>query len=307
MYEAWTKATEQFDKRVHSDFPDNLSTAYLNAKEKVEERIESSQFDSFFETNNGASKPIRLEKNWIDVQGQKLIDALRTTFMLSMEQEIDTLAPSLAEVFLGQLRDKENEGVLNIQRVALDEIWPELSAVEKKYEGMKADIEKKADAICRNIIMGELLDQTRYALASNSVEVNAVYDYARKTPGSKDDIHNAIKAILNKLCDDLPASVEDRLMRLFRYEIDKLQADAPQKNREEHFSVADLGEFTNIVEELRIQLRDRFREENSPIRRKLEEKEQRPDVESWFQLIGQIERLKSNTFRKSISQPLVSV
>ena len=307
MFEAWEKATQQFDKRVHSDFPTSLNMAYINAKEQVEERIKGSEFDIFFETNDGASKPTRLEQNWIDVQGQKLIDALRTTFMLSMEQEIDTLAPNLAEAFLGPIGDKENEGILNIQRVALDEIWPELSSVEKNYEDMKADIEKKAHAICRYVIMGELLDKTRYELASQSNEVNAVYLYARTSPGSKDQIHNDINAILSKLCDGLPASVEDRIMRLFHYEIDKLQAGAPQKNREEHLSVADPGEFTNIVEALRTLLRDRFREENSPIRRKLEEQEEHPDVESWFHLIGQIERLKSSTYKRSISQALVAV
>jgi hypothetical protein len=201
------------------------------------------------------SPAMEIGNRWVDIDGWGLIKDLRVKFSAALEREINEPARTLAEAFLIPIAHQEEiDGTLDINRVALGEFDGELDEIQKAYNKLKRSIREKARDVCLYVTMGELLNEEKYAPTKDDPAVSALYRLV-SAQGKPEDLIQQARQLMNPLldviCRQLLQSTEQRIVHLFRYELDKLEErHVYDSDRLDTLPVTIPGAFADLVNRL---------------------------------------------------------
>lgn len=180
----------------------------------------------------------------------------------------------------------------------MGEFGGELDEIQKAYGKLKRAIRDKARDVCLYATLGELLNEEKYAPTKDDPTVGALYRLAT-TPGKPEDIiqqaRQLMGPILDVICERLAQSTEQRIARLFRYELDGLEKrpvfdndrlDAPPSTHP--------GAFTDLVSRLYSLLVERTLTSNA-LRDQLDslQAQREASVDRWVELLREVEALRT--------------
>ncbi|HEY6540940.1 MAG TPA: dynamin family protein [Ktedonobacteraceae bacterium] len=261
MRAAWRDALKAFDMVIMTNnnaYHQALLTAHDRASRRIKIRILQGYFDHFIKVGTSGpqdSPALEIGNRWVDIDGWNLIKELRISFTSALEREMQEPSRTLAEAFLIPIaHNEEIDGSLDIQTVALGESGGELDELQKAYAKLKRAIRDKARDVCLYVTLGELLNEEKYAPTKDDVAVGALYRLAA-TPGKPEDIiqqaRQLMGPILDVICGRLAQSTEQRIARLFRYELDKLEERLVfESDRLDMPPGTQPGAFTELVNHL---------------------------------------------------------
>ncbi len=305
MYTSWEEALKAFDQALissTSSFHQALHNGHDRAARRIKIRIMQGHFDHFIKVGNqtlGDSPALEIGNRWVDIDGWNLIKELRSDLSAALERELHEPARTLAEAFLIPVAQKEEiEGTLDIHRVSLGEFGGELDEIHKAYSRLKRTIRDKARDVCLYVTMGELLNEEKYAPTRDEPAVGALYRLATQ-PGKGEAIvqqaRQLMGPILDVICEELAASTEQRIVHLFRYELDKLETrqtfesdrlDAPPMNQP--------GIFSDLVNRLYSLLTERVLTSEALLQQLDSlQAEREAEVDNWVTLLQETEALKT--------------
>ena len=228
-------------------------------------------FDHYIKVDTSApqdSPALEIGNRWVDIDGWNLIKELRISFTAALEREMQEPSRALAEAFLISIAHKEEiDASLDIHTVALGEFGGELDEIQKAYGKLKRAIRDKARDVCLYATLGELLNEEKYAPSKDYPTVGALYRLAT-TPGKSEDIiqqaRQLMGPILDVICGRLAQSTEQRIARLFRYELDKLEERLVfDSDRLDVPPGTQPGAFTDLVNRLYSLLAERILTSNT--------------------------------------------
>jgi hypothetical protein len=305
MLDAWNDALRQFDSAISSEksvFQRVLQTAHERAAQRVKIRITQGHFDHYIKVGNRRpedSPAMEIGNRWTDIDGWGLIKALRQSLCMALERELNDPARTLAEAFLMPIAYKEEvDGSLDINRVALGEFGGELDEIQKAYNKLKRSIREKARDICLYVTLGELLNEEKYAPTRENPAVGALYRLTNAQGRAEEIIQQArrlMAPILDTICNGLARSTEQRIARLFRYELDKLQErQVYDSDRLEAQPVSQNGTFSDIVTRLYSHLTERVHTSEA-LRQQLDnlQAQREAALDQWVDLLQEVEALKT--------------
>ncbi len=319
MLRAWTEARLQFEKehiRLEADtFYSSLKTAYQEAKRYVQACIDQGDFDSFFKgTNSGLNSDTSAmqENPWPEPEILNLITQLRLTLIISLEKEIEEPAKTLANSFLSLIKRKEEDnGPLNIQRIAFFSSEPKVAEIIQKYAEIKDDIRDKALNICLHITMSELFDK-QHIQDRNASPVSDFYDlFNKKIDLSAEDLKNArssAKLVLEAMCknfapedriDEVAQNIKHRIAYLFLRELNKLvkrQKYDRNHPRAPYLQLTESGDFAYLPKRLYSVLKEIVKD-NERVRLELDDVQDQKGqrIYPWIELYRKIESLTNDT------------
>jgi hypothetical protein len=304
MHNAWDEALQSFDLAIiseNSTFHQALQTAHDRAARRIKIRIMQGHFDHFIKVGNNAlgdSPALEIGNRWVDIDGWNLIKELRVNLSSALERELHEPARTLAEAFLLPIAQKEEiDGSLDIHRVSLGEFGGDLDEIHKTHSRLKRSIRDKARDVCLYVTMGELLNEEKYAPTREDPAVGALYRLAA-TPGKAENISQQARQlmgpILDVICEELADTTERRIARLFRYELDKLEARQTfESDRLDAPPVSQPGAFADLVNSLYSLLTERVLTSET-LRQQLDslQAEREAEVDRWVNLLQSSETLK---------------
>ncbi len=305
MRAAWRNALKDFDTAILTDnnaYHQALLTAHDRASRRIKIRILQGHFDHFIKVGTNApqdSPALEIGNRWIDIDGWNLIKELRVSFTAALEREMQEPSRTLAEAFLLPIaHNEEIEGSLDISTVALGETGGELDEIAKAYAKLKRAIRDKARDVCLYVTLGELLNEEKYAPTKDEAAVGALYRLAA-TPGKPEDIMQQARQlmgpILDVICGHLVQSTEQRIARLFRYELDKLEERLVfESDRLDTPPGTQPGAFTELVNHLYSLLAERVLASQT-LRDQLDwiQAQREASVDRWVELLQGVESLKT--------------
>lgn len=304
MHVAWKEALTAFDQALLSEdslFHRTLHTAHDRAARRIKIRIMQGHFDHFIKVGNqfpGISPALEIGNRWVDIDGWNLIKELRTNLSSALERELHEPARTLAEAFLVPVAQKEElDGSLDIHRVSLGESGGELDEIYKIYSRLKRTIRDKARDVCLYVTMSELLNEEKYAPTRSDPAVGALYQLAA-TPGRSDMIvqqgRQLMGPILDVICEELAATTEQRIVHLFRYELDKLESRQTfESDRLDSPPVAQPGVFSDLINRLYSLLTERVLTSDA-LRQQLDalQSAREAEMDGWVSMVQEAEALK---------------
>lgn len=305
MRTAWQDALKTFDTVIMTEnnaYHQALLTAHDRAARRIKIRILQGHFDHFIKVGTSTpqdSPALEIGNRWVDIDGWNLIKELRISFTAALEREMQEPSRTLAEAFLIPVaHNEEIDGSLDISTVALGETGGELDEIQKVYARLKRAIRDKARDVCLYVTLGELLNEEKYAPTKDDAAVGALYRLAA-TPGKPEDIiqqaRQLMGPILNVICGRLAQSTEQRIARLFRYELDKLEERLVfESDRLDTPPGAQPGAFTDLVNHLYSLLAERVLTSQT-LRDQLDSLQARREanVDRWVELLQDVETLKT--------------
>lgn len=305
MLTAWNEALKAFDQALlseNSSFHQALHKGHDRAARRIKIRITQGHFDHFIKVGNhfrGDSPALEIGNRWVDIDGWNLIKELRSNLSAALERELHEPARTLAEAFLLPVAQKEEiDGSLDIHRVSLGEFGGELDEIQKAYNRLKRFIRDKARDVCLYVTMGELLNKEKYAPNREDPAVGALYRLA-VTAGKADTIiqqaRQLMGPILDVICQELAETTEQRIVHLFRYELDKLETHQTFENdRLDAPPVSQPGMFADLINRLYSLLTERVLTSDS-LRQQLDsfQAEREAEVDNWVALLQETEKLKT--------------
>jgi hypothetical protein len=305
MRVAWRDALKAFDTVILTDnnaYHQALLNAHDRAARRIKIRILQGYFDHYIKVDTSApedSPALEIGSRWVDIDGWNLIKELRISFTAALEREMQEPSRTLAEAFLISIAHKEEiDGSLDIHTVALGEFGGELDEIQKAYGKLKRAIRDKARDVCLYVTLGELLNEEKYAPTKDDPAVGALYRLAT-TPGKSEDIiqqaRQLMGPILDVICGRLAQSTEQRIARLFRYELDKLEERLVfDSDRLDVPPGTQPGAFTDLVNRLYSLLAERVLTSNA-LREQLDsiQAQREAHVDRWVELIHDAEALKT--------------
>ncbi len=310
MHSAWGEALKDFDATISAEdnlFHYALETAHHRALRRIKGRITQGHFDHFIKVSSrtqNASPALEVGNRWVDIDGWGLIKDLRSHFSAALEREMNEPARTLAEAFLVPITHKEEiDGTLDISRVALGEHGGELDEMQKAYNKLKRGIREKARNICLYVTMSELLNEEKYAPGKDDPVISALYRLSTYQGKPEDLIGQArqlMGPILDAICDRLAQSTERRIIHLFRYELDKLEArQVYDSDRLDALPVSVPGVFADLVNSLYSLLTERVLTSES-LRQQLDALQAQREVvvDHWVDLLRDTEALRI-TYRQN--------
>lgn len=305
MRTAWQGALKIFDTAIMTEnntYHQALLTAHDRASRRIKIRILQGHFDHFIKAGTSApqdSPALEIGNRWVDIDGWNLIKELRTSFTAALEREMQEPSRTLAEAFLIPIaHNEEIDGSLDISTVALGETGGELDEIQKTYARLKRTIRDKARDVCLYVTLGELLNEEKYAPTKDDAAVGALYRLAA-TPGKPEDIiqqaRQLMGPILDVICGRLAQSTEQRIARLFRYELDKLEErQVFESDRLDTPPGTQPGAFTELVNHLYSLLAERVLTSQT-LRDQLDslQAQREASVDRWVELLQDVETLKT--------------
>ncbi len=305
MRAAWRDALKAFDTAILTDsnaYHQALLTAHDRASRRIKIRILQGHFDHFIKVGISApqdSPALEIGNRWVDIDGWNLIKELRISFTAALEREMQEPSRTLAEAFLIPIaHNEEIDGSLDISTVALGETGGDLDDIQKAYARLKRAIRDKARDVCLYVTLGELLNEEKYAPTKDDPAVGALYRLAA-TPGKPEDImqqaRQSMGPILDVICGRLAQSTEQRIARLFRYELDKLEERLVfESDRLDTPPGTQPGAFTELVNHLYSLLAERVLTSQT-LRDQLDslQAQREAGVDRWVELLQDVETLKT--------------
>jgi len=305
MRDAWRDALKVFDTVILTDnnaYHQALLTAHDRASRRIKIRILQGHFDHYIKVDTNApedSPALEIGNRWVDIDGWNLIKELRISFTAALEREMQEPSRTLAEAFLTSIAHKEEiDGSLDIHTVALGEFGGELDEIQKAYGKLKRAIRDKARDVSLYVTLGELLNEEKYAPTRDDPAVGALYRLAA-APGKPEDIiqqaRQLMGPILDVICGRLAHSTEQRIARLFRYELDNLEERLVfDSDRLDVPPGTQPGAFTDLVNRLYSLLAERILTSNA-LREQLDsiQAQREANVDRWVELIHGAEALKT--------------
>jgi hypothetical protein len=305
MHAAWNESLKAFDQAIsaeNSAFHTTLQVGHDRAARRIKIRIMQGYFDHFVKVGNHAPKDspaLEIGNRWVDVDGWNLIKDLRVNLSAALERELQEPARALAEAFLLPIAQKEEiDDSLDIHAVSLGEFGGELDEIHKMYNRLKRVIRDKARDVCFYVTMGELLNEEKYAPTRDNPAVGALYRLTTSAGRAETILQQArqfMGPILDVICEDLAETTEQRIARLFRYELDKLEIRQTFENeRLDAPPVNQSGAFADLVNRLYSLLAERVLTSEG-LRQQLDalQAEREVGVERWVELLQDVEILKT--------------
>jgi hypothetical protein len=146
--------------------------------------------------------------------------------------------------------------------------------------------------------LGELLNEEKYAPTKDDPAIGALYRLAT-TPGKPEDTiqqaRQLMGPILDVICGRLAQSTEQRIARLFRYELDKMEERLVfDSDRLDVPPGTQPGAFADLVNRLYGLLAERVLTSNA-LREQLDslQAQHEASVDRWVELIQDVEALKT--------------
>lgn len=305
MHVAWNEALKTFDQALlseNSSFHQALHNGHDRAARRIKIRIMQGNFDHFIKVGNqtaSTSPALEIGNRWVDIDGWNLIKELRANLSYALERELHEPARTLAEAFLIPVAHKEEiDGSLDIHRVSLGEFGGELDEIHKSYNRLKRAIRDKARDVCLYVTMGELLNEEKYAPTREEPAVGALYRLAA-TPGKADAIiqqaRQLMGPILDVICGELAETTEQRIVHLFRHELDKLETRQTfESDRLDAPPTSQPGIFADLINRLYSLLTERVLTSDA-LRQQLDalQAEREAEVDNWVTLLQETETLKT--------------
>ncbi len=305
MHTAWHEALKDFDQAsgsASSTFRGTLQVAHDRAARRIKIHIMQGHFDRFIRVGNlteGDSPALEIGNRWVDIDGWNLIKELRTNLSAALERELYEPARTLAEAFLIPIAQKEEvDGSLDLERISLGEAGGELDDIHKNYHRLKRSIRDKARDVCLYVTMGELLNEDKYAPGREDPAIGALYRLAATPEKGENIIQQArllMGPILDVICEDLAETTEQRIVHLFRYELDKLEKRQTfESDRLDASSVSQPGVFTDLINRLYSLLTERVLTSEA-LRQQLDSLQsvRNAELDHWVDLLHNTEALKT--------------
>ena len=305
MIVAWCQALKEFSEAMsaeHNPFYQALEVAHKRSIQRITLRITHGHFDHFIKVHhhrNLESPAMEIGTRWIDVDGWGLVRELRSHLCAAIERELNEPARTLAETFLIPVSHKEEiEETLDIYRVALGESGGEIDELQKSYQKLKRTIRDRARDICLDVTIGELLNEEKYAPTKEDPAISALYRLASTIDPPENLIEQArqlMVPILDLICEQLAHSTERRIIHLFRYELDKLEAHLVyDSNRLDTAPTTISGPFADLVHRLYSLLTERVITSEA-LRQQLDTLQTSKDLmtDRWIELLSETEVLRT--------------
>jgi hypothetical protein len=304
MRQAWHEALAAFDQTLLSEnnsFHQALHQGHDRAARRIKIRIMQGHFDRFVKVGTQAldsSPALDIGNRWVDIDGWNLIRELRAHLSAALERELYEPARTLAEAFLIPVAQKEEiDGTLDIHRVSLGEFGGELDEIQKIYSRLKRQVRDKARDVCLYVTMGELLNEEKYAPTRDTPSVGALYRLAA-TPGKPETIiqqaRQLMGPILDVICHKLAETTEQRIVHLFRYELDKLETrETFESERLDSPPMSQPGAFADLINRLYSLLTERVLTSDN-LRQQLDalQAEREAAVDQWVTMLQEAEAIK---------------
>jgi hypothetical protein len=280
-----------------TQFHQALEACHQRSADYVRHRIQQGFFDSYIGNDTRRRAPGgagAIQQSGREIQLWNLLEKMRASLQVALEEELHHPARELAETFVRALQEQE-QGPLDLAHLFFHEESESFSQLQMRYQAIKQEIHAKAYAAALCITLSELLSEKR-RLTPESQSVRDLMALVSGDPqpqaAFQQQCRERLEAILQEMRQGMVEQTEQIILDFFSYELDTFQSfEVYDWERRKELST-EPGKFTQLLHDVEDQLVEYLRTSASYRKKLVQQLYPREDeVPYWYHLIEVINRI----------------